>query len=472
MRQRNTLLRSKERQRSAVTHYMILRPRNQPASTAVLAAVLSLSVWHYVNVQTFITNTPASTARQLPSANLLPDGRVLLIGGVNSTGFVSSAEFFNPTNATWTPANPLSTARQAHTGNFLPNGKILIAGGFNFNAGGPLDSAELYDPAGGVTPAGTMSCRRTGHTATLLTNGMVLVAGGTYDTSSHATNSVDLYNPTNGNWTPSSPMNVARTAHTATLLPDGTVLVAGGRYYIGGSVFLSSVEIYNPATGTWNFTNSLKTARAQHAATSLPGGKVLVAGGNGSSADTATAETYDPATGTWKSVGSMSAARYIHTATLLLSGKVLVAGGLGAGPLANGELYDPVGENWSPTGPLNTPRYAHRAILLPSGKVLIACGVGYTSGTYLSSTELFVPPVPPTTIVLTHPTKLPNGTFLFAFTNAAGATFTALATTNLTLPRTNWTTLGAVTEVSPGSFQFSDSQAATNPQRFYSVKAN
>jgi Galactose oxidase, central domain len=298
------------------------------------------------------------------------------------------------------------------------------------------------------------------------------VAGGTYDTSSHATNSVDLYNPTNGNWTTSSPMNVARTAHTATLLPDGTVLVAGGRYYIGGSVFLSSVEIYNPATGTWNFTNSLKTARAQHAASSLPSGKVLVAGGNGSSADTATAETYDPASGTWKAVGSMSAARYTHTATLLLSGKVLVAGGLGAGPLANGEIYDPVGESWSPTGPLNTPRYAHRAILLPSGKVLIACGVGYTSGAYLSSTELFVPPVPPTTIVLTHPTKLPNGTFLFAFTNAAGATFTALATTNLALPRTNWTNLGAVTEISPGSFQFSDSQAATNPQRFYSVKAN
>jgi hypothetical protein len=74
--------------------------------------------------------------------------------------------------------------------------------------------------------------------------------------------------------------------------------------------------------------------------------------------------------------------------------------------------------------------------------------------------------------VLTNPTKLPNGTFVFAFTNAAGATFSALATTNLALPRTNWTTLGAVTEISPGIFQFSDSQAATNPQRFYSVKAN
>lgn len=450
---------------------MILR-RNLSTSTAVLAAVLYFSLWHYVSAQTFVTNTPSSTARQLPSVNLLPDGRVLLIGGVNSTGFVSNAEIFNPTNAAWTPANPLSTARQAHTATFLPDGKILIAGGYNYYVGGPLDSAELYDPAGGVTPAGTMSCRRTGHTATLLTNGLVLVVGGTYDTNSHATNSVDLYNPTNGNWTTASPMTVARTAHTATLLADGTVLVAGGNYYSGGSVFLSSVEIYDPASGTWRTTNSLNTARTQHSATSLPDGKVLVAGGYGNSAYTATAETYNPATGTWKTVGQMSAARYIHTATLLLNGRVLVAGGLGTGPLANGEVYDPVSETWSAIVPLNTPRYAHRAILLPSGIVLIACGVSYTFGTYLSSTELFLPPVPPTTIVLANPTRLPNGTFVFAFTNAAGATFTALATTNLALPRANWTTLGAVTEISPGTFQFSDSQAAANPQRFYAVKAN
>jgi len=62
-----------------------------------------------------------------------------------------------------------------------------------------------------------------------------------------------------------------------------------------------------------------------------------------------------------------------------------------------------------------------------------------------------------------------NGSFQFAFTNVAGAGFSALATTNLTLPSSNWTNLGAATEISPGQFQFIDPQAANNPQRFYRV---
>ena len=38
----------------------------------------------------------------------------------------------------------LTTPRAAHTATLLPNGKMLVAGGDN---GGPIASAELYDPA-------------------------------------------------------------------------------------------------------------------------------------------------------------------------------------------------------------------------------------------------------------------------------------------------------------------------------------
>ena len=43
--------------------------------------------------------------------------------------------------------------------------------------------------------------------------------------------------------------------HTATLLPNGKVLVAGG---YNGSAVLSSAELYDPATGTWTATGSLE----------------------------------------------------------------------------------------------------------------------------------------------------------------------------------------------------------------------
>jgi hypothetical protein len=55
---------------------------------------------------------------------------------------------------------------------------------------------------------------------------------------------------------------------------------------------------------------------------------------------------------------------------------------------------------------------------------------------------------------LTRPTLLANGSFQFGFTNLSGVPFTALATTNLTLPSSNWTVLGPATEILPGQFQF------------------
>src|SRR5690242_14469406 len=74
---------------------------------------------------------------------------------------------------------------------------------------------------------------------------------------------------------------------------------------------------------TFDNTGSLLTARYAHTATLLSNGKVLVAGGFGSSGDLASAELYDPATGTWTATGSLITARDSHTATLLSNGKVL-----------------------------------------------------------------------------------------------------------------------------------------------------
>ncbi len=81
----------------------------------------------------------------------------------------------------------------------------------------------------------------------------------------------------------------------------------------------------------------------------------------------------------------------------------------------------------------------------------------------------FTVPVPP--IVLTNAAVLPDGAFQFAFTNVPGLSFTAFATTNVTQPFSSGLDLGAVAEVSPGQFQFTDPQATNDSQRFYRVRS-
>src|SRR4029077_17628931 len=125
----------------------------------------------------------------------------------------------------------------------------------------------------------------------------------------------------------------------------------GSALQVALSIALLSISVVLPASGspfTFGNIGSLGAARQLHTATLLPEGKVLVAGGQGTSGALASAELYDPATGTWTGTGSLGTARYSHTATLLPNGKVLVAGGRDSGfnPSASAELYDPASGTW------------------------------------------------------------------------------------------------------------------------------
>lgn len=132
-------------------------------------------------------------------------------------------------SGTWALTGTLATARTYHTATLLPDGDVLVAGGMD-DSGAFLASAELYHPqTGSWSPTGAMSISRTFHTATLLPTGQVLVAGGLTIVNGQETvvASAELYTPATGSWSPTGAMSTSREFHTATLLQNGQVLVAG-----------------------------------------------------------------------------------------------------------------------------------------------------------------------------------------------------------------------------------------------------
>lgn len=202
-------------------------------------------------------------------------------------------------------------------------------------------------------------------------------------------------------WGTTGTLAHGRMAHTSTTLPSGRVLIAGG--YTPPYYSVAECEIFDETaaggSGAFVASGSLQAPHVRgKRAVLMADGKVLITGGGYSGASKGS-EIFDPAAGGGAGASTLTAdmlkPRESHTMTRLPSGKVLVAGGGGVGPsLAESitaELFDPATKTYSATGNLvDILRMMHSASLLSTGKVLIAGGYGNGEGS-LSSTELYDP---------------------------------------------------------------------------------
>jgi hypothetical protein len=349
---------------------------------------------------TFIPVGILRTPRQGHTATRLPDGRVLIVGGQDANfAYLASVEIYDPVSGTFSATGSLLQRRTGHTATLLPNGQVLIAGGRYFNGVDllSLSSAELYDPtAGAVVAIHRMNNDHDSHTATLLDNGLVLIAGGSYyTTNGGGLSTSELYDSSAGTFVFTSTMVTPRADTSATRLNDGTVLVVGG--FDPSDNGMVNAEIYSPVTGLFTATGNLNLRRFSHTATLLHDGNALIAGGFcvGCPLSTATSEKYDPAARAFATGASLSIDRTGHTATLLNDGTVLVVGGSppNSRPTGTAELFDPASGTFTAAGSLATPRFAHTATLLNDGTVLIVGGSNNNS--LAQGAELYAPTLPP-----------------------------------------------------------------------------
>ena len=145
-------------------------------------------------------------------------------------------------------------------------------------------------------------------------------------------------------------------------LPDGRTLVIGG--VVAGQQqpqAVASVLAVAAGGSGWSALAPLARARARAAATVLPDGKVLVAGGQSTlQPDSAlkTAELYDPATNAWTALPDMAHKRCQPCVCALPSGLIAVVGGFGEGdqPRKDCEAFDPVKRTWEPLPEMDEER--------------------------------------------------------------------------------------------------------------------
>jgi len=94
------------------------------------------------------------------SSTLLPDGTVLVAGGETDScsgnacffaGTVTSAELYQPSTGSFTAAGSMTASRELQTATLLKDGRVLIAGGVAYGGigifYGSLGTAEIYTPA-------------------------------------------------------------------------------------------------------------------------------------------------------------------------------------------------------------------------------------------------------------------------------------------------------------------------------------
>lgn len=343
-----------------------------------------------------------SSARWGHTATVLPDGRVLVAGGFgpgDGTGSLAirECEIYDPVTNTWKRVASMKGPHGLSRAVLLPDGRVLVVGGLSGPPWGKLTYAanEIYDPATNTWTLARASARRVGHTATLLADGRVFVAGGSnykaYPGRYSSLRTAEIYDPATNSWTPAAPLPRPRGEHTAALQPDGRVLVAGFavEHYAGEQTRSTEggIDLYDPATNTWSNVAYMVDDVSYGLVAALPDGQVLV-----------NRAVLHVGASTWTALRGLAGDRTVNAPHVVLpDGRVVAAGGgwnlswdFGFNDSARTDVFDPVAKTWTLGRSMSVTRDEHSMTVLRNGKILIAGGRDpfYTP---LKTAELLIP---------------------------------------------------------------------------------
>jgi hypothetical protein len=307
----------------------------------------------------------------------------------------------------------------------LPDGRVLVVGGAS-SPGHGIDSTHIFDPGfESWSKVADMSFERWYPTAITLPNGHVAVFSGRI--SGPPVAEVEVYDPGPGTWstlpaTANKPLEIYPSLH---VMSDGNILYTGTRW-AGSPAWPAPPpsELFNPATNTWSGVDDhvipnrtegssvllpAKRPPSEHEFEGMEGphpppptlSRVLVVGGGSTeaNADQRSAEIIDMAdpAPAWRRIADMNFPRTNVNGVLLPDGTVLYCAGIDGykwgpnTPTLAAELFDPEAETWAVMAAMTTVRQYHSvSVLLPDGRVLNTGGVGGPGN--IMSMEVYSPP--------------------------------------------------------------------------------
>lgn len=296
--------------------------------------------------------------RSMYTVTKLLNGRYLIVGGIDfSQGPQKTAEMYDPTSNTFTAVGSLSTDRFGHAATLLPNGQVLISGGLSCVCGGAgmagvaatigsaVASTEIFtlDASGcngSFSPGPPMTRPRAGHTGFSLSDGRFYFIGGVgwvgtatlnFPTIWQETEFFDGTSFSNGPVMPTF-RALGSIAQIGTS-PDKWLIAGGLNSVSGAGAPTTRADIYTASAnqpGVWSRAGDMSVARGFQAAY-VYGDEVIQIGGIKGDLVTAATESttdiYTISTGTWSNGPTMSTERGAYASYQNKLGVVHILGG-------------------------------------------------------------------------------------------------------------------------------------------------
>ncbi len=255
----------------------------------------------------------------------------------------------------WTQKTDIPTGR-SYASACEVDGKIYVIGG-GATTKSCMSVMEVYDPETNTWDKNIapMLTPRVNFCAGVV-NGKIYVIGGTtgHTNSNGIIGSVEVYDPATDTWQNKTPMPVPRRAAACGVI-DNKIYVAGGSPTSWYGSNTNKLEAYDPVTDTWDTTkdNMPKTLFGPRGA--VLDGKFYIVGGVSSTTWTGqtSVQIYDPVTNTWELGPNLINGRFDHSLEVV-GGKLFVIGGLREATsyvqptISQVEVYDPAQDSsWS-----------------------------------------------------------------------------------------------------------------------------